>query len=205
MTIDDFNICLRDKDKRGLYKIAIRYYDGKIEKYLLTSHRISREEWKTPFGPRIIFIAQIKSHIKEWIERILDKEPAHFSFNQFKIKWEEYPAFKISESEVNARAEQVHLSKASGTVVADVVLYQKEIIQRLERLEQLNSISKSKLLNIKDASSFLGLTESTIYTYVNQKRIPYVKIGKLMFSKDDLSQWINEHSFYPKKVVKKKW
>ena len=48
-----------------------------------------------------------------------------------------------------------------------------------------------ELLTVKEASRILSLSISTLYAFVHQKRIPYVKLGKsLRFRRNDLEQWV---------------
>lgn len=54
-----------------------------------------------------------------------------------------------------------------------------------------------KLLNIQEASEFIGLSVSTIYEYIRKRRIPFLKIGKRVFFHPDLLEdWLR------KKIVK---
>jgi excisionase family DNA binding protein len=58
-----------------------------------------------------------------------------------------------------------------------------------------------KLLSINDASSLTGLTVNTLYVFISQKRIPYVKLGKRVFFKpSELERWVDEHA---RKEIKK--
>jgi len=51
------------------------------------------------------------------------------------------------------------------------------------------------LLSVKELSEYLGIKIHTIYTWVSQKRIPYVKIGSLTrFDVDVINNWIAENS-----------
>ena len=52
-----------------------------------------------------------------------------------------------------------------------------------------------RLLDIKDVAAYTGLSVHTLYTMVSQRRIPYVKMGRLTkFDREDLDKWIAEHS-----------
>jgi excisionase family DNA binding protein len=47
------------------------------------------------------------------------------------------------------------------------------------------------LLNIQEASKFLGLAVPTLYSKVSERLIPHSKVGKkLFFSREDLSNWV---------------
>lgn len=52
-----------------------------------------------------------------------------------------------------------------------------------------------RLLNIDELSQYIGLSKNTIYSWVSQRRIPFVKCGRL--TKLDLKRidsWIEENS-----------
>ena len=52
-----------------------------------------------------------------------------------------------------------------------------------------------KLLNIDEVSDLIGLSQSTIYKMVNTKRIPYVKVGRLVkFEPSKIRLWIEQNS-----------
>lgn len=53
---------------------------------------------------------------------------------------------------------------------------------------------EKRLLNIHEAAEYLGLTVGTMYVWVSQRKIPYVKVGRLTkFDKNDLDSWIDDH------------
>ncbi|MEQ1586548.1 MAG: helix-turn-helix domain-containing protein [Cyclobacteriaceae bacterium] len=56
----------------------------------------------------------------------------------------------------------------------------------------LQSINQENdLIDINEASKYLGLATATIYSKVSGRTIPHSKIGKkLFFSKKDLATWI---------------
>ena len=54
------------------------------------------------------------------------------------------------------------------------------------------------LLDIGEASKVLGVSSGTLYVWVCQKRIPYVKIGRLTkFDPKDITAWITERKVEP--------
>ena len=53
---------------------------------------------------------------------------------------------------------------------------------------------EKRLLNIKEASEYLGVKENTLYCWVSQKKIPYVKLGRrTLFDIEDLNKFIEEN------------
>lgn len=54
---------------------------------------------------------------------------------------------------------------------------------------------QQKLFSIKEASKYTGLSVHTLYTMTSQKRIPYVKVGRLTkFDLDTLDKWIKHQT-----------
>ncbi len=52
-----------------------------------------------------------------------------------------------------------------------------------------------RLLNIKEVADYTGLSPHTLYTMVSQRRIPYVKLGRLTkFDRYELDRWIASRS-----------
>lgn len=55
-----------------------------------------------------------------------------------------------------------------------------------------------RLLDIQDVADYTGLSVHTLYTMVSQKRIPYVKVGRLVkFDLGMLDGWIHQHTVKP--------
>lgn len=49
-----------------------------------------------------------------------------------------------------------------------------------------------KLLNIDDICEITRLSKPTIYLYVLEKRIPFIKLGsRTLFDPDDIEKWLN--------------
>jgi excisionase family DNA binding protein len=52
-----------------------------------------------------------------------------------------------------------------------------------------------RLLDIKEVADYTGLSIHTLYTMVSQRRIPYVKMGRLTkFDREEIDKWIANHS-----------
>jgi len=55
-----------------------------------------------------------------------------------------------------------------------------------------------RLLNIKQVAEYTGLSAHTLYTMVSQRRIPYVKVGRLTkFDLRLLDDWLSKHTVMP--------
>ena len=56
----------------------------------------------------------------------------------------------------------------------------------------------NRLISVPEAAAYTGLSPHTIYTMVSQKRIPYVKVGRLVkFDEGMLQAWIKQHTVMP--------
>ena len=54
--------------------------------------------------------------------------------------------------------------------------------------------NSSNLVGVKEIAQYLGYKESTIYSWIHQKRIPYIKIGRNpRFNMKDISDWLEKH------------
>jgi excisionase family DNA binding protein len=54
---------------------------------------------------------------------------------------------------------------------------------------------ESKLYNVQELAEFLGVKVNTVYLWVEQKRIPFVKVGRLVrFSLDEVLSAIKKRS-----------
>jgi excisionase family DNA binding protein len=52
-----------------------------------------------------------------------------------------------------------------------------------------------KLLTVNEAAEFLQVSRATIYNLINQKNLPFVKIGRsTRFSESALLNWIEEQN-----------
>lgn len=55
--------------------------------------------------------------------------------------------------------------------------------------------NQKQLLNTKEASEFLGIRKSTLYEWVVQKKISYVKVGRLTkFRRENLEKWLKRRT-----------
>jgi len=61
-----------------------------------------------------------------------------------------------------------------------------------------NSNIVNRLITVKEAAIYTGLAPDTIYTMVSQRRIPFVKVGRLTkFELGLLDAWIKAHTVMP--------
>ena len=59
-------------------------------------------------------------------------------------------------------------------------------------------MSMEKLLSIGELSEKLGIPIATLYTWTCKKKIPYVKLGRLVrFKESEITEWISKKSVLP--------
>ena len=50
-------------------------------------------------------------------------------------------------------------------------------------------------MDTKEASEFLGISKNTLYEWVVQNKVPYIKVGRLVkFKKGDLEDWLKKRT-----------
>jgi len=62
---------------------------------------------------------------------------------------------------------------------------------------QMQSRNETGLLTVQDAAKFLAVSTSTLYGWVWQRRIPFVKVGRaLRFELPELQKFIQANRFH---------
>jgi len=62
----------------------------------------------------------------------------------------------------------------------------------------MNDLINRRLLTVQEAAAYTGLSPYTVYTMVSQRRIPFVKVGRLVrFDTDLLDKWLKQNTFMP--------
>lgn len=73
-------------------------------------------------------------------------------------------------------------------------------MEALNGSDNKNKGLNKRLINIHQLSQLLGLSINTLYTWVSQKRIPYVKCGRLTkFDLREIDKWIAENTVEERK------
>lgn len=68
-----------------------------------------------------------------------------------------------------------------------------EILSRMPIMPISANNIGNDFMNINETAQFIKKHKATIYGYVFNKKIPHIKSGKtLLFSKSELTQWLNE-------------
>ena len=74
----------------------------------------------------------------------------------------------------------------------------------VERVKRTMADSR-EVMNIRQASQYLGVSPDTLYKYVNEQTIPAFKLGnRWRFKKSKLDQWMEEKSNPVEAQAKKK-
>lgn len=65
--------------------------------------------------------------------------------------------------------------------------------------QKIDPLPVSKYMTIEQASTYLNIAKPTIYGYVSNRAIPYIKKGKkLYFETKELDTWLQEGRKYTK-------
>jgi len=65
----------------------------------------------------------------------------------------------------------------------------------------LKTLSEDGLLTVQDAAQYLAISKSTLYGWVWQKRIPFVKVGRaLRFERAELQKLIQANRFQARQL-----
>ena len=76
----------------------------------------------------------------------------------------------------------------------------RRLFQHRTSLGGLGRTVNKRLIDINELSEYIGLSTSTIYSWVSQRRIPFVKCGRLTkFDLQRINDWIEESSVKEKK------
>lgn len=60
------------------------------------------------------------------------------------------------------------------------------------------SAIERRLITIAEAAQYTGLSVHTLYTMTSQRRIPFVKVGRLTkFDREQLDKWIKQQTVMP--------
>ena len=75
-------------------------------------------------------------------------------------------------------------------------MHEQEILLKLTEIENLLRGKQSDLLNLNQAAQYLSISNSQLYKYTSQRKIPFHKpAGKyLYFFKGELDLWIINNS-----------
>jgi len=70
---------------------------------------------------------------------------------------------------------------------------------------EIQTSSREKLLKAADLEAWLDIDVNTVYGYVQQGLIPYIKIqSNVRFRKSEIEDWLETHSYRPNRGSKKK-
>jgi len=57
---------------------------------------------------------------------------------------------------------------------------------------------QKRFIGIKEFAEYLGITVNTAYSWVYRRRVPYVKVGKLVkFDIYKINEWVDKNSVAP--------
>lgn len=60
----------------------------------------------------------------------------------------------------------------------------------------------NNLLTISQVAVKLGISEGTLYNWISQKKIDYIKVNRqVRFSEEQLQRWIDKHTVKAQKKI----
>ena len=58
------------------------------------------------------------------------------------------------------------------------------------------------MLSIEETADFLGISKNTLYEWIVQKRIPHLKVGRLVkFRREELDEWLKKRKQEENKIL----
>jgi excisionase family DNA binding protein len=82
----------------------------------------------------------------------------------------------------------------------------RKVYWERKSVDKENGMGDSReVMNIRQASQYLGVSPDTLYKYVNEQKIPAFKLGnRWRFKKSKLDQWMEEKSMETEPQAKKR-
>lgn len=72
----------------------------------------------------------------------------------------------------------------------------------MEKLHTVSAPTEKRLLTVKEAAAYLGLARLTVYDWVSQRKISFIKVGRLVkFDRCTLDKWIEAHTVKPREAT----
>lgn len=66
---------------------------------------------------------------------------------------------------------------------------------------ETKTITTKRFMNIHELSEFLGVCVNTIYSWGSQRKIPFVKVGRLLrFDRQKIEAWLSEREHSAGKI-----
>jgi len=100
----------------------------------------------------------------------------------------------------------MRLEQRRGSPPISGTLTGRKVCSERNSVEKQNGITDSReVMNIRQASEYLGVSPDTLYKYVNEQLIPAFKLGnRWRFKKTKLDQWMEEKSTEAERRTTKK-
>ena len=204
---DNFNVCLRNKRSDGLYVVAIRFYYQGVERYIGTEYRVAKSNWANRDLSKQVL--SLKYQLMARVEESLTMSKENLEPEKIiKVLKGLQGGSKVFFADDPAPAD---MNPSHEQNAADLHL----IIERLDRLERvfLDAIQEIKqgigpertdldYLDGRGAARLIKSTAGSVYNLVQQKKIPYLKIGRrVLFKKIELEEWLDEGRSIKRQVI----
>lgn len=62
-----------------------------------------------------------------------------------------------------------------------------------------------KLLTMNEASEYLGISKLTLYGWVSERKLGFIKVGRLVkFKQEQLDRWIEQHTVKARPAIQER-
>ena len=62
-----------------------------------------------------------------------------------------------------------------------------------------------KLLTMNEASEYLGISKLTLYGWVSERKLGFIKVGRLVkFKQEHLDRWIEQHTVKARPAIQER-
>jgi len=113
--------------------------------------------------------------------------------NLLSIKKEARKVFTLRDRERIRFSAPAQVKEYLKGIASTGIVSEKGIVS-----DQINK--EKQLLNTEEASEFLGISRNTLYEWVLQRKIPFIKVGRLLkFRIEDLEAWLKRRTQEEKK------
>lgn len=108
--------------------------------------------------------------------------------NLLSIKKEARKVFTLRDRERIRFSAPAQVKEYLKGIASTGIVSEKGIVS-----DQINK--EKQLLNTEEASEFLGISRNTLYEWVLQRKIPFIKVGRLLkFKQKDLDKWLKKRT-----------
>lgn len=103
------------------------------------------------------------------------------------LKTEAKKSFTFKERERIRFSNSSHVKDVLNRISSSIVSEKGIVSEQISKQKQL--------MNTNEASEFLGISKNTLYEWIVQKKVPHVKVGRLVkFRRENLEEWLKRRT-----------